>query len=886
MLSRIADYLGVRRQRLPEAADRIGVIGRLRMLARLSARKRMAHEGFLLSTLTHADPDVRAEAARVVRFAYTFQELEERLRGGRSAVAAAELLGALDHDGVVEVLFSLAAQAEGSQVRQAAVRGLRQQPVEPVVSAALQRLDGDQATRDASAAVLRALGEPALRLLMAALSAPRRQVRLGAIRALEIIGGERAASAVAQVIRDPAEEVRAEAVRVLAALRPGTVDDGVLSCLADPAMPVRLQAATALAKADTAAAGSHVARFLQACSDDPGFEVADQEFLASIAVMKSLPQEAFLSLLNGRNQSFAVSLALALEESGTLDSWLAALPAAEPAAARHLKELLRAAAGLGAREPFLRALEAPAARVRAFAAHVIGECRYEEAAPALGLLLTDEDPDVRRTVLAALVRIQPSQGAAAAIEALGDPSPKVRGAAVSALAAAASLGGLKSGSQLALPPASGAGLAVRRTYGLPVAMSQALGKLALSAGPEGDPEGRDALLSGSAAIGRALRDPSPHVRAKAARALGEIGAGTLAHALVERALNDDDADVRAACAQTMGRSPSAEVSEALCRALREGHVEMRRRAATAVESLGDPSSAPTLLNALQDPDSEVRRLAGRALWAIADTAMGEVLLEHLHSPDPAVRAAIAGLLGKVRAPYALEPVASRLEDPHPRVRAAAVNALGAMGEAALPALPRLAAALTDPDPFVRVRAADALGRMGAAAAAHVARILHALDDDDETVRAAVRRCAVGLANQGALTPFVEALRDDLRRDRARRVLMQVELPVMRILLRMAYDVNSTVGEQLLEIVAEALRRRGSFDECRSDLLSLDPTVRLSGLEALGLMATPEAVAFIAQAMQNDPLPSLRARAAEILEAIQPPASAPASLPPARELPAP
>jgi len=116
----------------------------------------------------------------------------------------------------------------------------------------------------------------------------------------------------------------------------------------------------------------------------------------------------------------------------------------------------------------------------------------------------------------------------------------------------------------------------------------------------------------------------------------------------------------------------------------------------------------------------------------------------------------------------------------------------------------------------------------------------------------------------------------------RRVLMHVGLPVMRILLRMAYDTNSSAGEQLLDIVAEALRKRGSFDECRKDLLSLDPTVRLSGLEALGLMATPEAVALIAQAMQNDPLPSLRARAGEILETIQPPAPAPSQLPAASE----
>jgi len=880
----ITDRLRGTRKPVPDSVtDRATLLDRVRRLARLSPRRRRAHEDTLLAALSHADPEVQAEARRMVRFAYTFEELNERLRGGRAAPAAAELLGALDHDSVVEVLLSLAARATDPQVRDAAARGLCHQPADRVVSAALEAMDSDQPDADAaSAAVLRALGEPAVRLLTAALSAPRRQVRLGAVRALAVIGGDSAADAVAGVVQDPAEDVRAEAVRVLAALRPAA-DDGAVSCLADPSAAVRVEAATALAKADTADAAAHIARFLRACADDPDFEVADQEFLGAIAGMKSLSGEVFLSVLNGRNQSFAVSLALALEERGVVDSWLEDLPAALAAYARCLKDLLRGVAALGAREPFLRALEAPSSKVRAFGAHVLGECRCEEAAPALGALLTDEHPDVRRTALDALVGIEPSQGAAAAIEALTDPSPKVREAAVSALAEASNLGGLKSDAPLALPAPSGPGANVRVTYGLPVAMSQALGKLAPGDAPTGI-EGQDAVLSGSAAIGRALRDPSARVRARAARALGEVGTSASAHALVERTLNDEDADVRMACAETLGQAPAAGVSEALCRALREGDAETRRRAAIALERVGDRAGAPTLLNALQDADAEVRRLAGRALWAIADSAMGEVLLEHLHSPDPAVRAAIAGLLGKVHAPYGLEPVANRLEDPHCRVRAAAANALGVMGEMAQPALPRLAAALADPDPYVRCRAADAMGRMGAAAADHLPRLLDALDDDEEAVREAVRRCAVGLANMGALTPFVDALRDEVRRERVRRVLMHVSLPVMRILLRMAYDANSHAGEQLLDIVAEALRKRGSFDECHKDILSLDPTVRLSGLEALGLMATPEAVALIAQAMQNDPLPSLRARAGEILETIQPPVPTPPGLPAPSEAP--
>jgi HEAT repeat protein len=130
--------------------------------------------------------------------------------------------------------------------------------------------------------------------------------------------------------------------------------------------------------------------------------------------------------------------------------------------------------------------------------------------------------------------------------------------------------------------------------------------------------------------------------------------------------------------------------------------------------------------------------------------------------------------------------------------------------------------------------------------------------------------------------MANALRDDTYRDQVRSIFLESNLAVMRSLLTAARQADERLGPLLLDIVAAALRERGSIEDCRQELCSLDPAVRLAGLEALALMRTAEAIELITGVVFNDPLPALRDRAALMLGELDDP-TALAALRRAREV---
>jgi len=298
--------------------------------------------------------------------------------------------------------------------------------------------------------------------------------------------------------------------------------------------------------------------------------------------------------------------------------------------------------------------------------------------------------------------------------------------------------------------------------------------------------------------------------------------------------------------------------------------------------LGDPLAGPALIAALEDPSPPVRQKAARALWQTADRSLIEPLREHLNNPDPRIRAAVTGIIGKLRGVQSLDDVAGRLQDPNQYVRASALNALGSMGEEAHAVQRRAARLLSDSDPCVRARAAEAVAKMGALGDEETRALLGALDDEAEEVRSTARAGLLGIANSGAVMSLIQALNDERHYHHVRGILVETNLAVMRGLLTSARQVNHNVGRMLLEIVAHVLKERGSIDDCRLDLISLDPTVRLAGLEVLALLKTSEAIDLIANVLFNDPLPALREKAAGVLAELDEPAAL-AALKHAREV---
>ena len=212
------------------------------------------------------------------------------------------------------------------------------------------------------------------------------------------------------------------------------------------------------------------------------------------------------------------------------------------------------------------------------------------------------------------------------------------------------------------------------------------------------------------ALRRALADPSPIVRAGAARGLGALGPPAApAQAELFAALGDAVTDVRWQSALALSkldlRAPG--VVEPLAAALRSEDPYVRGFAAVSLGNLGPAASAavPALVEALAKDDGYGRGGAAAALARMGPAAAAAVpaLREGLKSPDGDRRWKAARTLGRI-------------------------------GPAASVAVPDLAAALRDPNEHVRRHAARALGRLGPLSAAAAAALQRATGDADEEVR--------------------------------------------------------------------------------------------------------------------------------------------------------
>ena len=125
-----------------------------------------------------------------------------------------------------------------------------------------------------------------------------------------------------------------------------------------------------------------------------------------------------------------------------------------------------------------------------------------------------------------------------------------------------------------------------------------------------------------------------------------------------------------------------------------------------------PQTVEGLLEALESKDHLVKKCAGEALvkfGASAHTAL-PTLLKRYKQGDEAMDWIILGL-AKAAGSSAVSSLTEGLTDTDAKVRQKAAEALGEIGEAALPAVPKLVQALADPVPDVLVTSALSLRKI-------------------------------------------------------------------------------------------------------------------------------------------------------------------------------
>jgi HEAT repeat protein len=211
-----------------------------------------------------------------------------------------------------------------------------------------------------------------------------------------------------------------------------------------------------------------------------------------------------------------------------------------------------------------------------------------------------------------------------------------------------------------------------------------------------------------------LKSPDESVRLKAITQLGAEGEKA-ADAVVPLAelLNDQSPVLRALAARALGDigAPAKSVVPQLTSLLKDPDNAVRRQAVHALIAIRPGSNVilPLFIKLMEDSDPGVQM---RVLNAVTDAGPAAVpgLIEALKNDKTAYWACVVlreiGPAAKDAAPA----LAEKLKDPEPEIRREAVLALGAIGEAAIPALPQIAAALSDE--YARTAATFVMGELG------------------------------------------------------------------------------------------------------------------------------------------------------------------------------
>ncbi|HVK09773.1 MAG TPA: HEAT repeat domain-containing protein [Gemmataceae bacterium] len=369
-----------------------------------------------------------------------------------------------------------------------------------------------------------------------------------------------------------------------------------------------------------------------------------------------------------------------------------------------------------------------------------------------------------------------------------------------------------------------------------------------------------------------LQDPSPEVKAAAAKGLAALNAYA-APAVPELVplLQDQDQAVRDAAAEAIGKTGplTAEVTETLAGGLASEDTMVRARTAEVIGTIGPAAeeSAPALVELLDDENDRVRAKAVKALSQIgegaADVAVPR-LVRALRDPDAWVSALAAEALGEMgeSAEAAVPALVRSLRHGTTQVRANAADALGKLGGGASSAVPALVQAAADEDGGVRAAAFKAVGEIGTLTPAAVAALRAALIDGDPRVRSAAvealgRVGSVGVVPVAELLPLLQDSNDQVKA-RAAQAIPRIAEPDPVLIGELA---NRLLEDDSVWVQAMAARTLGTFGAHAAAagpaLVRIAQTaeagVRDEAMRALVLIQPAEAVpAFIGGLADADP----------------------------------
>ncbi|MBL8795988.1 MAG: HEAT repeat domain-containing protein, partial [Planctomycetia bacterium] len=274
----------------------------------------------------------------------------------------------------------------------------------------------------------------------------------------------------------------------------------------------------------------------------------------------------------------------------------------------------------------------------------------------------------------------------------------------------------------------------------------------------------------------ALKDENPEVRSQVAAALGKrgTGAGQAVTPLLNQLQKDKNEDARAAAAGALGkirpRTNKDAVAALRAAAAKDPQAKVRAEAVAALGDLGKGDKDATkslvqelisdLATAAKDRDANVRRNAAQSLGGYGSRAEKGIpaLTALVSDPEGPTRLAAVTALGKIGEPAVDPGLVKAVRSQHPDVRKAGMEALMKIGAEAYRAVPAVAGLLQDEDPAARADAAEFLGVVGPNAEKAVKELAAVLDDPNDTVRSRTAD-ALGKIGKPAVPALIQALQN-------------------------------------------------------------------------------------------------------------------------------
>ncbi|WP_306210414.1 HEAT repeat domain-containing protein [Actinoplanes sp. RD1] len=477
--------------------------------------------------------------------------------------------------------------------------------------------------------------------------------REDALLALEQIGGDPAAQAIADAASDEVASVRRVAAKALDGIDDRRLLTPLLALLEDPDVSVRLAAIAALGAFPDHTVFAFLAPLAQ-----------EQDARLRIAVAR-----AFNSHFDPRPVKLLVE---ALSD-----------PVAEVR-----EQAARSLGSQGNRGPIKRlhaSLDDPDPDVRSTAAGALGQLGARSSAHRIVGMLSSDHAGERVWAAYSLGELSAAAAAPALIAALTDPFARVREWAASALGY---IGG-ESVIDALLGRLDDTNTDAR------IAVYSALARL-------NDPRAGEPVLAG-------LTDPHPRVREAAADAIGRLG--LTANAVdIQPYLEDRHWRVRSAVCWSLGMLDAADAFPSLLTGITDPHPSVQRAAIWALGLLGNSVALDPLEPLASHPIAQVRANALAALARIAPDSTRTLVLAGLRNdPHPSVRRAAAWALRLHPDADYVSTLIERLDDVHQDVRGAAALALGGSGDATAAA--KLRQSLDDPSLWVRGRVVNALAQL-------------------------------------------------------------------------------------------------------------------------------------------------------------------------------